>query len=85
MTFGFRTLRRLAGLSNVIDLSNNFNLENVEYSQFSLATFNTLSMSVPMKENNFLYIQFVVNGYGKIELNGIEVVFKANRMLRSVN
>lgn len=84
MTFGYRTLRRLAGLSDVIDLSNNFNLENVEYSQFSLATFNTVAMSLPMKENNFLYIQFVINGYGKIELNGIEVIYKSNRMIRSV-
>ena len=84
MTFGYRTLRRLAGLSDVIDLSNNFNLENVEYSQFSLATFNTVAMSLPMKENNFIYIQFVVNGFGKIELNGIEIIYKANRMIRSV-
>lgn len=84
MTFGYRTLRRLAGLSDVIDLSNNFNLNNIEYSQFSLATFNTVAMSLPMKENNFLYIQFIINGYGKIELNGIEILYKANRMIRSV-
>jgi hypothetical protein len=84
MTFGYRTLRRLAGLNDIIDLSNNFNLENIEYSQFALATFNTVALSLPMKENNFLYIQFVINGYGKIEINGIEVIYKANRMIRSV-
>jgi hypothetical protein len=43
-----------------------------------------VAMSLPMKENNFIYIQFVVNGFGKIELNGIEIIYKANRMIRSV-
>jgi len=84
MTFGYRTLRRLAGLNDVIDLSNNFDLENTSYSQFSLATFNTVAMSLPMKENNFLYIQLIINGNGRIELNGIEILYKANRMIRSV-
>ena len=84
MTFGYRTLRRLAGLNDVIDLSNNFDLENIDYSQFALATFNTVAMSLPMKESNFLYIQLIINGNGRIELNGIEILYKANRMIRSV-
>ena len=84
MTFGYRTLRRLAGLGSVIDLSNNFNFQEVDYSQFSLATMDTVGFSLPMKENNFLYIQFTINGTGKIELNSIEVSYKLNRLLRSV-
>lgn len=84
MTFGYRTLRRLAGLTSPVDLSNEFNLQDIDYSQFSLATMDTVGFSLPMKENNFLYIQFTINGTGKIELNSIEVSYKLNRMLKSV-
>ena len=84
MTMGYRTLRRLAGLSSAVDLSNEFNLQDIDYSQFSLATMDTVGFSLPMKENNFLYIQFTINGTGKIELNAIEVTYKLNRMLKSV-
>ena len=84
MTFGYRTLRRLSGLTNAIDLSDNFTFTNVDYNQFALATFDTVGFSLPMKENNFLYIQFTINGVGKIELNGIEILYKLNRTLKSV-
>jgi hypothetical protein len=84
MTFGYRTLRRLAGLTAPIDLSNEFNLQDIDYSQFTLATMDTVGFSLPMKENNFLYIQFTLNGTGKIEINSIEVSYKLNRMLKSV-
>jgi hypothetical protein len=82
--FGYRTMRRLAGFSDSIDLSNNFDFEQVNYTQFNLATFDTVAVSLPMKENNFLYIQFTLNGYGKIEMNAIEIVYKMNRMLKSI-
>jgi len=84
MTFGYRTLRRLAGLGAPVDLSNEFNLQDINYSQFSMATMDTVGFGLPMKENNFLYIQFTINGTGKIELNAIEIMYKLNRMLKSV-
>jgi hypothetical protein len=82
--FGHRTIRRMSGLSSPIDLSNNFDFNEVAYSSFALSTFNTVAISLPMKENNFLYIQFTINGIGKIEINAIEVVYKNNRMLKSI-
>jgi hypothetical protein len=84
VTFGYRTMRRMSGLSSPIDLSNNFDFNEVAYNQFTLATFDTVAISLPMKENNFLYIQFTLNGVGKIEMNAIEVIYKANRMLKSI-
>jgi hypothetical protein len=84
VTFGYRTMRRMSGLSSPIDLSNNFDFNEVDYNQFALATFDTVAISLPMKENNFLYIQFTLNGVGKIEMNAIEVIYKANRMLKSI-
>jgi hypothetical protein len=77
-------MRRLAGLTEVIDLSSDFNFDEVAFTQFALATFDTVALSRPMKENNFLYIQFILNGVGKIEMNGIEVLYKLNRMLKSI-
>jgi hypothetical protein len=82
--FGYRTMRRLSGYSDLIDLSNNFNFEQVDYNLFNLATFDTVATSFPMKENNFLYIQFTLSGYGKIEMNAIEIIYKMNRMLKSI-
>jgi hypothetical protein len=84
VTFGYRTMRRMSGLSSPIDLSNNFDFNEVSYDQFTLSTFDTVAISLPMKENNFLYIQFTLNGVGKIEMNAIEVIYKANRMLKSI-
>jgi hypothetical protein len=84
VVFGYRTMRRLAGFSDAIDLSNNFNFEQVNYNLFNLATFDTVATSLPMKENNFLYIQFTLDGYGKIEMNAIEIIYKMNRMLKSI-
>jgi hypothetical protein len=84
LTLGYRTLRRLSGINSSIDLSNEFNLQNIDYSQFSLSTMDTVGFSLPMKENNFLYIQFVINGTGKIELNSFEVLYKPNRMIKSI-
>ena len=84
INFGYRTMRRMAGLSAPIDLSNNFDFDEVNYNQFALASFDTVAISLPMKENNFLYIQFTLNGSGKIEMNGIEVIYKNNRMLKSI-
>jgi hypothetical protein len=67
-----------------LDLSNAINFDEIEFSQFSMATMDTVGFSLPMKENNFLYIQFTVNGSGKIEINAIEITYKLNRMLKSI-
>jgi hypothetical protein len=49
-----------------------------------MTTFSETALSMPMKENNFLYIQFTLSGYGKIEMNAIEIIYKMNRMLKSI-
>lgn len=84
ITFGYRTMRRLSGFTSPIDLSNNFSFNEVNFNQYNLASFDTTAISLPTKENNFLYIQFILDGVGKIEMNSIEVIYKNNRMLKSV-
>ncbi len=84
VTFGYRTMRRLVGFTSPIDLSNNFNFNEVNFNNYNLASFDTTAVSLPMKENNFLYIQFILDGSGKIEMNSVEVIYKNNRMLKSV-
>jgi hypothetical protein len=92
--FGYKTMRRLKSIeetedlyvSNVVnvDLSNAINLSEVDFNIFTLSSFNDIGMSFPTKENNFLYIQFMIQGVGQIELNAIEIIYKLNRALKSI-
>jgi hypothetical protein len=90
--FGYKTMRRLKELENTemiilpntIDLSNNFNFDEMNFNIFAINTFQEAGMSLPLKENNFLYIQFVVHGVGNIEFNGFHVLYKNNRRIKSI-
>jgi hypothetical protein len=96
LNFGYKTMRRLRELedSNAIivpimipdkiDLSNNFNFNEMSFNIFSLNTFQESGLSLPMKENNFLYIQFMIHASGNVEFNGFHVVYKNNRSLKSI-
>jgi hypothetical protein len=84
--FGYRTMRRLKTLDekNKFDLSNNFNLNELNFNLFAINTFQESGMSLPMKENNFLYIQFVIYSKGTVELNGFHVLYKNNRTIKTI-
>lgn len=92
LKFGYKTMRRLrrlednteVSISRQVDLSNPMSFDEVNFNTFALNTFNEFGISLPLKENNFLYIQFVVIGQGQIELNAIEIIYKLNRMLKSI-
>ena len=92
LNFGYKTMRRLKELQDTevlmlpdtIDLSNNFNFDELDFNVFSINTFQETGMSLPLKENNFLYIQFVVHGVGNIEFNGFHVIYKNNRRIKSI-
>jgi len=92
LVFGYRTMRRLKSLdegqslelSKILDLSNSFDFGEANFNTFALSTFNEVGMSFPMKENNFLYIQFMIRGKGQIEVNSIEITYKLNRLLKTV-
>ncbi len=83
-SFGYRTMRRFnVGQTNPI-FSNVFDFGNVDFNMFALSTFSPVGMSFPMKENNFLYIQFIFRGIGQIEINAIEIIFKLNRYIKTI-
>jgi hypothetical protein len=90
--FGLKTMRRIKRLednteimlSKQVDASNAFSFEEVEFNLFAINTFNEFGTSIPTKENNFLYIQFMIAGEGQIELNSLEAIYKNNRMLKTV-
>lgn len=90
---GYRTMRRFnrfdeTGMSDMmkgVEASNPMNFEEVDFNVFAINTLNEFGASIPMKENNFLYIQFIVIGEGNIELNAIEILYKLNRMLKTVS
>lgn len=90
--FGYKTMRRLKTLedntimsvSKQVDLSNPFNLDQIDFNIFSINTFNEFGSSFPMKENNFLYMQIIIVGYGQIEVNSLKIIYKNNRLLKTI-
>lgn len=81
---GCRTMRRLKALDEVIPLPNNFDFGELDFNMFAFSTFPEFGMSIRMKENNFLYIQFMVKGEGRIQLNALEIIYKLNRRLKTI-
>jgi hypothetical protein len=92
LKLGYKTMRRLKGIEETnalliekqISLSNPFSFEQFNFHNLSISTFDEMGTSIPLKENNFLYIQFVVSAEGQIELNSIEIIYKLNRMLKTI-
>lgn len=90
--FGYKTMRGLKTLEDgstvqitqTVDLSNTFDFGGIDFNTFSLNTFNEFGMSFPTKENNFLYIQFLIKAVGSIELNAFEIIYKLNRRLKTI-
>ncbi len=77
-------MRRLKALDEVIPLPNNFDFGELDFNMFTFSTFPEFGMSIRMKENNFLYIQFMVKGEGRIHLNALEIIYKLNRRLKTI-
>jgi len=95
LLFGYKTMRRYKSIDEtnsikVLDfdintsIANQFNLNDLGFNLFSINTFEESGMSFPLKENNFLYIQFLVKASGRVELNAIEAIYKDNRRLKSI-
>lgn len=87
MKIGYKTMRGLKRTTDeeiVIVSANVFNFDFVDFTIFSFRSFSEFGTSFPCKENNFLYIQFVVWGEGQIELNAIEILYKLNRTLKTI-
>ncbi len=90
--FGYKTMRRLQSIEETGELlvpeqmlsTSVFDFEELDFKNFALSTFNDVGFSLPLKENNFLYIQFLIRAFGQIELNSIEVIYKLNRALKMV-
>lgn len=93
--FGYKTLRRLKALSDTeniyvsnkenVDVSGRFNFDELDYKLYSLATFNDVALTFPTKERNFLHIQFAIIAYGDVELNAIRIIYKSNRLLKTIS
>lgn len=86
LNFGYKTMRRLKNEEDTeaFNVLNNLNFNEIDFNLFSINTFQESGLSLPMKENNFLYIQFIIKAIGNVELNGFHVVYKNNRNIKSV-
>jgi len=85
LSFGYKTMRKLDLRGrDVQSLANPNNLGELDFNNFALNTFSEFGSSIPTKENNFLYIQFVIEGEGQIELNSLDIIYKLNRMIKTI-
>ena len=94
--FGYKTMRSVRdeivgdkeGIApkpvTSLNVASTFDFETMNFDLVSLHTFGETGSSIPMKENNFLYIQFALVGRGRIQVNGFRVIFKFNRRLKTV-
>ena len=88
---GYKTSNTIRGFeegdkpSQKVDLANPFDFEQMNFNIFSLETFSEMGASFPMKQNNFLYIQFVIEAKGQVEINALRFLFKNNRRLKTMN
>lgn len=77
-----RTMRNYE-ISDVLDFSKPFD-DTLNYEVFGYANFDEVGMSLPFKENNFLYIQLYITATGKVNVNSISFLYKNNRMVKSI-
>ena len=94
--FGYKTMKTIRDFVNgdkssallktpeSYGVSTTFNFESLNFNIFGFNTFSEMGSSIPMKENNFLYMQFLVLGMGRVEINGFKVIFKENRKLKTI-
>lgn len=85
LIFGYKTMRKGDyQMKDTLDVANQNSFEALNFNHFGFNTFSEMGASFPLKENNFLYIQFEIVGTGQIELNSIEIIYKLNRLLKSI-
>ena len=85
ITIGYTTRRRAFDeTKNDLSVSNPNTFKRTSLFNYGSTTFRETGFSIPMKENNFLYIQFMLEGTGQVEVNGFDVLFVNNRLLKTV-
>lgn len=82
--FGYKTMRSGENTSTVTTVANPSSFENFNMNALSLSSFNEMGASLPLKANNFLYIQFLIRSLGQIEMNGFKILFKNNRSIKTI-
>ena len=85
ITIGYNTRRRAFDETKYdINVSNPNTFKRTSLANYGSTTFRESGFSIPMKENNFLYIQFLIEGVGQVEVNGFDVLYINNRLLKTV-
>ncbi len=84
--FGRRTMRSPNWeATKEISLANPMDFSMVDFGNFGISSFAENTISIPVKENNFMYIQFLIIATGQIELDGFTIVFKENRLSKTIS
>lgn len=64
LVFGYKTMGKAEYLMKDFDVANQNSLEALNFNHFGFSSFSELGASSPLKESNFLYIQFQIVGTG---------------------
>jgi len=83
--FGYKTMRnRSAEGLQTFSVPTAVDLGNFDMQSLTLTTTENIGMNLPIKENNFLYIRFLITASGIIEIDSVKILYKVNRMLKTI-
>ncbi|HPW96838.1 MAG TPA: hypothetical protein PK557_07745, partial [Paludibacteraceae bacterium] len=83
LQYGYKTMRSYQDFKDLLEVQKGcnkmFDFSDTDFNIFSMSTIEHGAILKKKKENNFLYIQFVIFAIGSVEINDFLVYYKNNR------
>lgn len=83
LQYGYKTMRSYQDFKDLLEVQKGgnkmFDFSDTDFNIFSMSTIEHGAISKKKKENNFLYIQFMIFAIGSVEINDFLVYYKNNR------
>ena len=83
LQYGYKTMRSYQDFKDLLEVqkggNKTFDFSDTDFNIFSMATIEHGAILKKKKENNFLYIQFMIFAIGSVEINDFLVYYKNNR------
>ena len=78
LQYGYKTMRSYQDFKDLLDVQKHgnkmFDFSDTDFNIFSMSTLEHGAISKKKKENNFLYIQFMIFAIGSVEINDFSVL-----------
>ena len=83
LQYGYKTMRSYQDFKDLLEVQKGrnkmFDFSDTDFNIFSMSTIEHGAILKKKKENNFLYIQFMIFAIGSVEINDFLVYYKNNR------